>query len=59
VKELFLIERWEGHVAIVDIVDVVVKLGDKECNVLQEGFGGMADYTRNMSTDNTFLNKHD
>ena len=33
-KQLFLVERWEGHVAIVNIVDVVVKLGDKECNVL-------------------------
>lgn len=34
-KELFLIERWEGHVPIVDIVNVVVKLRNKECNVLQ------------------------
>ena len=33
-KQLFLVERWEGHVAIINIVDVVVKLGDKECNVL-------------------------
>ena len=34
-KDLFLVERWEGHVVIVDIVDVAVKLWDKECNVLQ------------------------
>ena len=33
-KQLFLVERWEGHVAIVNIVDMVVKLGDKECNIL-------------------------
>ena len=34
-KQLFLVEGWEGHVAVVDIVDMVVKLGDKECDVLQ------------------------
>lgn len=34
-KDLFLIERWEGHVAIVNIVDVVVEFWDKERNVLQ------------------------
>lgn len=33
-KQLFLVKRWEGHVAIVNIVNMVVKLGDKECNVL-------------------------
>lgn len=33
-KELFLVKRWEGHVPIINIFDVVIKLGDEECNVL-------------------------
>ena len=40
-KYLFLVERWEGHVAIVNIVDVIVKVGDEECNVLNVYNGGL------------------
>ena len=34
VEQLFLVERGEWHVPVVDVVDVVVELGNEECNVL-------------------------
>lgn len=57
-KELFLVKRWEGHVAIIDIVDVIIKLRDEECDVLQ-CFCGITDYIVNMTTNKfNYLNKH-
>ena len=42
-KDLFLVQRWEGHVSIVDIIDVVVKLRNEISNVLH-AFGGIVGY---------------
>ena len=51
--EEFLLVKWrEGHVAIIDIIDVVVKLRNEECNILQVIFvGRWVTMTRNMTTD--------
>lgn len=34
-EHLLLIERWEWHVPVIHIVDVVVEFRNKECNVLR------------------------
>ena len=33
-EQLLLVERGEWHVLVVNVVDVVVELGNEECNVL-------------------------